>query len=449
MPGTNGAYANSTMAYGHQMRKHYLFDEKFTNLNHGSFGTYPKPVQSSFHHYQDLSERAPDPFIRYEYPKMLDTSRQAMATYLNVHIDTIVFVPNATTGFNTVLRNLLFEPRDKIVYFATIYGSFEKTVEYITETTPAEALKIQYTYPVSDEWLVTELRNVIRKEKAAGNNAKVVIFDTVTSLPGVRVPFERLTGVCREEGVLSLVDGAHGVGHIPLDLGNLQPDFFVSNCHKWLDVPRGCAILHVPLHNQDLIRSTLPTSFGFEPYPSISKPKINSPFPPPTRSKFVSNFQYVGTLDNSPYLCIPDGLRFRKELCGGEEKIMAYNTDLAKEAGQRVASILGTEVLQNEEGTLTNCCFANVRLPLAISSSPGLGVKEADAFAAVQWMCKTMIDESNTFMAIVFYGGAFWFRLSGQIYLELSDFEWAAGVLKGLCERVAKGEFLGTGEAES
>jgi hercynylcysteine S-oxide lyase len=178
-------------------------------------------------------EARPDAFIRYTALDYLDQSRAAMATYLNAPIETLTFVSNATTGVNTVLRNIPFEKGDKIVYFDTIYGACEKVVQFITETTPAEAVKISYTYPVSDDFLVEALKETVAKEKAAGNNPKIAIFDTVVSLPGVRMPFERLTQTCRDLGVLSCVDGAHGVGHLPLDLTQLDPDFFVSNCHKY------------------------------------------------------------------------------------------------------------------------------------------------------------------------------------------------------------------------
>jgi selenocysteine lyase/cysteine desulfurase len=183
--------------------------------------------------FQDRAEARPDSFIRYDYPKILDESRAAMSKLLNVDVDTLAFVQNASVGVNTVLRNFVFEPKDKIVYFATIYGACEKTVQYIVETTPAEAVKIQYTYPVSDDWLVDEFQRVVREEQNAGNTVRLAIFDTVVSLPGVRMPFEKLTKACKELGVLSCVDGAHGAGHIALDLGALDCDFFVSNCHKY------------------------------------------------------------------------------------------------------------------------------------------------------------------------------------------------------------------------
>lgn len=163
---------------------------------------------------------------------LVDESRAAIANLLNVPTDTCVFVPNATTGVNTVLRNLVYVPGDVIVYFDTIYGACERSVTYITETTPAEAVKVRFTYPVSDVWLLEEFRRVVKEQQSNGMNVRLAIFDTIVSLPGLRMPFEKLAVACRELGVMSCIDGAHGAGHIELDLAKIDPDFFVSNCHK-------------------------------------------------------------------------------------------------------------------------------------------------------------------------------------------------------------------------
>jgi selenocysteine lyase/cysteine desulfurase len=158
-----------------------------------------------------------------------------VAKLLNVDVNEVVFVPNATTAINTVLRNLEFAQGDVIIYFATIYGSCEKTVAYITETTPAESRKIAYSYPVSDAWLLDQFRKTIRDIRAEGKNPRIAIFDTVVSMPGVRIPYERLVQICHKESVLSCIDAAHCIGMLPLsdlNLGKLQPDFFTSNMHK-------------------------------------------------------------------------------------------------------------------------------------------------------------------------------------------------------------------------
>jgi hypothetical protein len=57
-------------------------------------------------------------------------------------------------------------------------------------------------------------------------------------------------------------------------------------------------------------------------------------------------------------------------------------------------------------------------------------------------MEKTLVDDFNTFVPIYEYDGKLWARISGQIYLELRDFEWLGGVFKTLLERVRAGESL-------
>ena len=426
---------------GKEAAKAFGFAHDYRNLNHGSFGTYPTAIRSVLRHYQDEAEARPDAFIRYDYPKLLDESRTAVADCLHAPVSACVFVSNATTGVNTVLRGLVFEPGDVIIHFATIYGACEKSVNYITETTPAESKKIAYTYPVSDEWMCSAFEEAIKDIKASSKNPKVAIFDTIVSLPGVRMPFERLTALCRKHGVMSLIDGAHGVGHIPLDLGELDPDFFVSNCHKWLHVPRGCAVFYIPERNQHLIRSTIPTSHGFIPKPTENT--INNPLPPSGKSDFVTNFEFVGTLDNSPYLCIPAGLQWRKKLRwgdkSGEQAIIRYTSSLAREAGAVVASALGTKVMENEENTLQNCNFSNVLLPLSYAEVAGS--EHAKAVQVGQWIAQVLVAEYSTFIAIIFYGEAWWVRLSSQVYLTAEDFEWAAKVLEEVCGRVKAGEW--------
>ncbi|GAB7359066.1 hypothetical protein MBLNU230_g5138t1 [Neophaeotheca triangularis] len=435
---------------GREAAKQFQFDAGYRNLNHGahndterrSFGTYPTPIKHVLQHFQTQSERRPDAFIRYAYPGNLDESREAVAKLLKAPADTCVYVPNATTGINTVMRGLDFQAGDVIVYFATIYGACEKTVSYVCETTEAESWKVAYTYPVSDEFLCAAFEKAVREIKAQGKRPRIAIFDTIVSLPGVRMPFERLTELCREHGVLSCVDGAHGIGHIPLDLGALDPDFFVSNCHKWLHVPRGCAVFYVPERNQHLVRSTLPTSHGYQP--KATEATINNPLPPSGKSDYVTNFEFVGTMDNSPYLCVPAAIEWRKKLTwaaeSGEEAVMAYTAQLARQAGDVVSKKLGTEVLENEEGTLGKCNFANVRLPLSFESEAGSD--HGKAIKIAQWIAQLLVEEYDTFIAIIFYGEAWWMRLSSQVYLTLDDFEWAADVLLKVCERVKAAEWV-------
>lgn len=204
--------------------------------------------------------------------------------------------------------------------------------------------------------------------------------------------------------------------------------------------------MYVPVRNQRLIRSTLPTSWLFKNLDSV--PNTVNPkgaFGGDVESEYIGNFEFVGTIDNSPYLCIPKGLEWRKEL-GGEKAIIEYCTNLAQDAGQLFAKALDTEVMDNNTKTLSQCCMAMVRLPIdaekaqQIGEKCGLGKEEAGKAVNI-WLLKTMAQEYNTFLQTLYYGGAWWARLSGQVYLELDDFESVVPGLKELCDRVYKGEW--------
>jgi len=221
-------------AFGRQMRhEHFQFASSFTPLNHGSFGAYPRLVHDAQDSYTKLAQERPDVFIVYDLPEFIDQSREAISPLVGAHVDEVVFVPNATTGVNTVLRNLEFKEHDVIVYFSTIYDSCLKTVASIAERTPVTYESILLNHPIEDAEILRRFRHRVIELKRQGRIVKVAMFDTVLTFPGARMPWEDLVVACRELGILSLIDGAHGIGHIDLThLGKVSPDFFVSNCHK-------------------------------------------------------------------------------------------------------------------------------------------------------------------------------------------------------------------------
>lgn len=209
---------------------------------------------------------------------------------------------------------------------------------------------------------------------------------------------------------------------------------------RWLFVPRACAVFYVPKQNQHMIRSSLPTSHGFVPLPKENGKPIFNPLPMGKKSPFVLLFEFVATLDSSPYFCIEEALRFRKEVCGGEEKVMEYCGKISDEAGRRAVEILGTGLLENAEGSLNRCAFTNVRLPLGIGLGDG-EVPEQNAQRVVNWMAQQLVEKYDMYTALYYHGTSFWVRLSGQIYLEIEDFDRGVYALKELCERVQRGEY--------
>lgn len=214
-------------------QQHFSFAPTYRPLNHGSFGAVPNAIAAHQQHLQRETEQRSDLFLRYTYPGLLRATRAALAPLLGAHTDEVVLVPNATTGVNTVLRNLGLGGGDVVVHFSTVYGGCLRTLQSVGETAGVEARAVVLAYPVADGEVVWLFAAAVRGARAQGKVVRVAMFDAVVTAPGVRFPWEAVVAVCREMGVLSLLDAAHGLGHVDLEhLGVVRPDFMVSNCYK-------------------------------------------------------------------------------------------------------------------------------------------------------------------------------------------------------------------------
>lgn len=187
------------------------------------------------------------------------------------------------------------------------------------------------------------------------------------------------------------------------------------------------------------MRSSLPTSHGFVPQ------EANSQFNPnqsKAQNVFVAQFEYTGTIDTAPILCIPAALEFRSRVCGGEAAIIEYCADLARAGGHAVAEILGTETLPVPMGKHVG--FANVRLPLTFHSHATSveGIPTKDVNAIINFMFRKSTEDYHTFINVLCFSGALWARFSATVYLDLDDFKYDGMVLKKLCQRIEGGEYL-------
>jgi selenocysteine lyase/cysteine desulfurase len=212
---------------------------------------------------------------------------------------------------------------------------------------------------------------------------------------------------------------------------------------RWLFVPRTCTVFYVPFRNQHMMRSSLPTSHGFVPLDSQGKKVFHPVLVSESTNAFVSQFEFTGTIDNAPMLCISAALQFRDEVCGGEEKIRAYRYELAEKGEQRISEMLGTKPLAVPKGARVS--FANVFLPLQVAAagrphSEG-SIPIEDVPEVMEFFNRKLVEDYNCFMPVTFYKDAWMARISAEIYLDMDDFVYGAEVLKKLCERIRKLEY--------
>ena len=322
--------------------KHWSLEPSRLFLNHGSFGACPNFVIGEQRKWQDLMEREPVRFFEELMPDLLLKSRAALGTFLNCSPDDLAFVSNATSGVNTILRSLHFEQGDEILVPNHAYQACRNSIDFVAKRWGANVVEVAIPFPIDSPQTVVELM-----KSACSERTKLVMIDTVTSPTGLRMPFEALTEFFEGKGVEVLLDAAHGIGMIPLNLGELGASYVTSNCHKWLCAPKGSAFLYVREDKQSKIQP-LTISHGHT-------------FPLGDTTRFRHEFDWTGTQDISGWCSIPAVIEGMADLIdGGWNSIMQHNHDLAIQGRNILCERLGIKPPCPDEMV---ACISTIQLP--------------------------------------------------------------------------------------
>jgi isopenicillin-N epimerase len=272
------------------LRDEFLLDPEITFLNHGSFGACPRAVFERYQEWQLELEREPVLFLARRLEGLLAEARAALGAYVGADPDDLVFVPNATAGVNIAAWPLGLKAGDEVLSTNLEYGALDLTWEHICGDFGARYVRTPVPLPLPPESEVAETIWAGVNERT-----RVLFLSHHTSSTALTLPVAELCRRARERGIVTVIDGAHVPGHLPLNLRELEPDFYAGNCHKWLCAPKGAGFLYV---RRELQRDVHPLlfSWGYEG---------DDP-------SFVTRHEQQGTRDPSAYLTVPYAIEWQR-----------------------------------------------------------------------------------------------------------------------------------------
>ncbi|MEZ4979809.1 MAG: aminotransferase class V-fold PLP-dependent enzyme [Chitinophagales bacterium] len=277
-----------------KIKEQFLLNQDIHFLNHGSFGACPLPVFQDYQKWQAELEKEPIQFFTKTGISALKASKEVFAQEFNCSVEDFFFTSNPSTAFNTVVKNLDLKPGDEILSTNLEYGAMDRTWNYYCQKTGAKYVQQEIPLPFSNKEEILEAF-----WSGYNKNTKIVFLSHITSSTALILPVEEICERAKELGLITIIDGAHVPGHIPLDLGTLKADFYTGAMHKWYLAPKGLAFLHVKKEFQDML-DPLIVSWGYE-----------SDFP--SGNRFLDYHEFNGTRDFSAHLCMPSLKRFRED----------------------------------------------------------------------------------------------------------------------------------------
>jgi len=373
--------------FGKEIRKRWLLDEDVAFMNHGSFGACPRDVLTAQSEWRIKMERQLVKFLTVEATAELKKSIEKLAVFVRAKESDIVFVENATTGVNAVVRSLMpkFKPGDELFTTTHVYGAMRKTLHYAADVSGAKVVEAVVPFPIQSVDQVVEI-----VKNGITDKTKFAIIDHITSPTALVYPIERIIPLFKERGIPVMIDGAHALGQLDINMDKYGADFYTGNCHKWLYAPKGSAFLYVDPKWQKEIHPT-----------NISHNYLTG---------FKPEFEWIGTRDPTAWLSVSAALGFVNEI--GADKMRRYGHNLAIDARKMLSDSWGSNICA-PEGMIG--MLATIELP----GNP----KDDDKHLVNNNLHDRLRDEFHIEIPVIGMNGHVYVRISCQVYNSMDEYE--------------------------
>lgn len=297
-------------------------DESFAFLNAGTLSRTPLTVLDWMEARRREDERNPTRTVFASAGDFWE-AQKAVAAFLGGDAERLFLRTNVTAALNDFLFALPLKGEGEILVTGLEYGATANLARLRAAQAGLEfrSLDLPFGAEVSDEQILAALRAGLR------SSTKVLVVSHVATGDGRILPVGEISRLAREREIIVVVDGAHAIGALPVDLAALPDvDFYGGNFHKWFMGPKGTAFGYThPRWQKGL-------DWRFGGWASFHKPAHYVGF---GGGGEAAARLFPGTMDAVPFAALGELVRFWDH--HGHETIRARQAalrDLAAEIGE-------------------------------------------------------------------------------------------------------------------
>lgn len=316
----------------------YLPTDGTILLNAGTMSPTPKPVMKAAQLIRDEQASNPHRFFFERQGVHVARARKAFAKWLRVAQDDLFLVPNVTIALNFPIFAIDAAVREKTLKANVVLVSSLEYGSIALAWRNCPSLKVEvvniHQCRTWDE-IVDAFRKRITSRTAA------LCVSHIAQPNGRVLPVKALVDLAREKGVLSVIDGAHVPGLLPLDLETFGADAYGANVHKWMMGIANSGFLHVSKRMKDLLRPVL-VSWGLKDLRADNRDAQN-PFYGGTQLQGA--IEFWGCVDRVPQMVIPETIDFLDLL--GHDRVHARMEALSALVREKIGAMF--ELVEHDD----------------------------------------------------------------------------------------------------
>jgi isopenicillin-N epimerase len=266
----------------------FPIDHDVVLLNHASFGVPTTRMLTFAEQTRRRVERDAEHLLAEGLVDELRVEVVAAAGFLRVPPDALALTQNATEAASAVAASLGCRRGLRVAMADTEYPSVIDAWQIESARCGGTVQLVHLDVPTgSADEVVDEF------DRQVAGPLDVVVASLVTSPTALVLPVRRIARWATERGALTVVDAAHGPGHIDVGVTDLGASVVYGTLHKWLPVPRPLGFLYAAAELRDEVRPAMV---------ALHRDR-----------EFAERFMWRGTWDPTPALCFSAGLKQWRE----------------------------------------------------------------------------------------------------------------------------------------
>ncbi|RYZ96096.1 MAG: aminotransferase class V-fold PLP-dependent enzyme, partial [Proteobacteria bacterium] len=214
----------------------FVKDESFAYLNAGTLSRTPLSVLAAMAERRLLEEQNPTR-ANFQSVGLLWRVQEALGAFLGAEAEDLYLRANIMAAINDFLFALPLDGGGEILATGLEYGAVANACRIRAGYAGMEfrQVKLNLNPRTTGADLGRAILGEIKPE------TRVLVVSHVATGTGAVLPIEEIGRAAQSRGIVMVVDGAHGVGSLPLFLKDLPVDFYGGNLHKWFMGPKGTA----------------------------------------------------------------------------------------------------------------------------------------------------------------------------------------------------------------